>query len=275
MSGFLKWYRYLNILSVDIATGAVIAALFFAKILGVQILPYGLIALALTVWIIYTADHLRDAKSIKTTASTERHRFHQRNFNVLAVILLMAVCADLIIILYTRKPVLRWGIYLGVIVGIYLLVQRYLKFLKETLIALLYTLGVLLPSVSVTDQELTFFHFLLFIQFALVALMNLLIFSWFDHEGDLKDNQRSFSTDLGKRSITKVIFMIAVVDIMIGGFLLAAGFRPYATAMIMAMCVLHLSILFFSEHLRENDRYRYAADAIFFLPLIFVLWPRS
>lgn len=274
MSTFLKWYRYLNILSVDIAAGAVITSLFFARILGVHILPYGLIALGLTVWIIYTADHLRDAKSIKTVASTERHRFHQRNFFSLTLLLAIALCVDLIIILYTRKPVLEWGIYLGAVVGIYLLVQRYLKFLKESLIAVLYTLGVLLPSLSVTDHELTSCHFLLFIQFALVALINLLIFSWYDHHDDLRDNQRSFSTDLGQRSITKTIFVLAVIDLVIGGFLLQAGFWPAAALTVMTMCVFHLIILFFSERLRANDRYRVAADAIFFLPVIFVLWPQ-
>lgn len=275
MQQILRWYRYVNILSLDIAGGAVISALFFAGILHVQILPYGLMALALTVWIIYTADHLRDAKTIKTTASTERHRFHQRHFNILGVFLAVAAGVDLVIILYTRKPVLEWGIYLGVIVALYLIVQRYLKFLKETFIAVLYTLGVLLPSVSVTNQPLTVSHFLLFTQFALVALMNLLIFSWYDHDDDLRDQQRSFSTSIGKTAVTKVIFVIAAVDFLIGGFLIVSGFWEPAVVIVIIMCLLHLLVLFLSEQLRVHDRYRYAADAVFFLPLVFVLCVRS
>lgn len=274
MQRILRLYRYVNILSLDIAGGAVISALFFARILDVQILPYGLIALALTVWIIYTADHLRDAKAIKTTASTERHRFHQRNFYVLTIFLAVAACLDLVIILYTRKPVFEWGIYLGGIVILYLVVQRYLKFLKETFIAVLYTLGVLLPSISITEQTLTLSHFLFFIQFTTVALINLLIISWYDHDDDLRDQQRSFSTSIGRDAITRVIFGFALVDLMIGGFLIVTGFWTYAVVVVIVMCLLHVAILFFAERVRQHDRYRYAADAIFFLPLAFVLWSR-
>jgi hypothetical protein len=274
MSGFLKWYGYINILSLDIAGGAVVSALFFARILDVRILPYGLIALALTVWIIYTADHLRDARAIKATASTERHRFHQRNFNVLTIFLVVAICVDLVIVLYTRKPVFEWGVYLSGIVVLYLLVQRYLKFLKETLIAVLYTLGVLLPSVSITEQPLTLSHFLLFIQFTVVALINLLIFSWYDHDDDLRDQQQSFATSIGKDALAKVVFGLAVVDLIIGGFLIVEGFWIFGVALVIAMCLLHLTILFFCEHARHHDRYRYAADATFFLPIAFVLWGR-
>ena len=65
MRAGLRFYQYINILSLDIAAGAVISAVFFAQIFNVQIKPYGLLALGLTVWIIYTVDHLRDAKKIK------------------------------------------------------------------------------------------------------------------------------------------------------------------------------------------------------------------
>jgi len=62
----------------------VICASFFARLLDVAILPQGLISLGLTVWIIYTADHLLDAKKFKNKMRlTERHRFHQRHFKVI------------------------------------------------------------------------------------------------------------------------------------------------------------------------------------------------
>ena len=73
----VRLYRILNTLSLDVSIGAVISAMFFAEVLQVKILPYGLATLALTVWIIYTIDHLRDARAIGTKASTARHLFHQ------------------------------------------------------------------------------------------------------------------------------------------------------------------------------------------------------
>jgi hypothetical protein len=70
----------MNILSLDVVAGAVAGALFFGEILQVQLSFSVLTALGLTVWIIYTLDHLRDAKQILNVASTDRHRFHQEHF---------------------------------------------------------------------------------------------------------------------------------------------------------------------------------------------------
>ncbi|HZI26137.1 MAG TPA: hypothetical protein VFD46_13730, partial [Chryseolinea sp.] len=144
MHALHRFYHYINILSVDIAAGAVVSALFFAKIFDVQIKPYGLIALGLTVWIIYTIDHLRDAKNIKHSASTERHRFHQQYFHALIFCLGLAVLVDAVTIFFIRRQVLEWGLILWVAVVVYLMFQQFLRFLKEFFIATLYTSGVLL-----------------------------------------------------------------------------------------------------------------------------------
>ena|SRR5688572_29933788 len=106
-AGF-QFYQYVNILSLDVAAGAVISALFFAQIFNVQIKPYGLLALGLTVWIIYTADHLRDAKKIKHRASTQRHRFHQQYFCSLTVFVGSAILLDAVTIFFIRRQVFEW-----------------------------------------------------------------------------------------------------------------------------------------------------------------------
>jgi len=164
----------------------------------VAIRPVGLLALALTVWVIYTADHLRDAYTIGKSASTLRHRFHQEHFRTLLIAALAGVLVNVVIVFFIRKQVFVWGTVLAIGVGIYLIVQRYLKFLKEICIACLYTCGVLLPSITVTGVKLTTAHCLLIVQFMMVAWLNLLIFSWFDREDDKQDRQPSFVTMLGE-----------------------------------------------------------------------------
>jgi hypothetical protein len=57
-------FHKVNVLSIDVALGSVCAALFFGKYVAVGISPVTLAVLALTVWIIYTVDHLMDAKRI-------------------------------------------------------------------------------------------------------------------------------------------------------------------------------------------------------------------
>ena len=180
MHSIFQFYRYINTLSLDIAAGAVVSAQLFARIFNVQIKTYGLIALGLTVWIIYTLDHLRDAKKIKHSASTERHRFHQQNFKVLVCFLVIAVLVDALTIFFIRRQVLEWGLVLWAVVVFYLTVQQFLRFLKEFFIAGLYTWGVLLLSITVTSIDLGVHHTLLIVQFAIAAWINLVLFSWFD-----------------------------------------------------------------------------------------------
>ena len=94
MNKIISVYRLLNILSIDVAAGAVICALFFARLFEVQIKPYGLISLGLTVWIIYTADHLLDGIKTHHRAATKRHQFHQYHFKVLCVVMIVAIIID-------------------------------------------------------------------------------------------------------------------------------------------------------------------------------------
>src|SRR6187402_2077625 len=119
------FYRTINLLSIDVAAGAVCSSLLFAEILKVHILSYGLASLGLSVWIIYTADDLLDARKIKTPAATERHRFHQRHFNLLLILLAVAILVNGLIILFVRKPVLISGIIVASFVAIYLLLHRH------------------------------------------------------------------------------------------------------------------------------------------------------
>ncbi|SHG93441.1 hypothetical protein SAMN04488109_2533 [Chryseolinea serpens] len=272
MTGFTRVYRYVNLLSLDIVAGAVVSALFFARVLDVTLRPVGLLALALTVWVIYTADHLKDARDIGRSASTSRHRFHQEHFRTLLIAAGLAVLVNMFIVFFLRKQIFVRGTVLAAGVGIYLIVQRYLKFLKEICIAFLYTCGVLLPSYTLTKVELVPAHYLLIVQFAMVAWLNLLIFSWFDREGDEKDKQTSFVTMLGE-PITR-----ASIWCLIGSIFLVTSFSLYYAEMkpavlIVATMGLVLALIFvFRETFARQDYYRLLGDAVFLLPLFYLAW---
>ena len=155
MKTILHIYRLLNYLSLDVACGAVVCATFFARILNVQLRLQGLASLGLTVWIIYTADHLLDAHRLKHEAASQRHRFHQRNFRMLLVIMVVAILVNLLLILFVRQPILNWGIGLLLIIMLYLALQQNLRAFKELVVALLYVAGVLLPAMSLTTVVLS------------------------------------------------------------------------------------------------------------------------
>lgn len=267
MKRALHYYRLLNLLSVDVAVGAVCSALFFAKILRTTILPYGLIALSLTVWIIYTVDHLLDARKIKGPAATARHKFHQEHFNLLARIVVLAIIADAVTIFFIRTQVLEGGVVLGIIVVLYFFVHRYIRFLKEFFIAVVYTGGVLLPSVSVVSVT-SAIPFVVIIQFILTALINLLIFSWFDLEKDRQDGNTSFATVMGERKTRIVIW------ILLSAVFLLIPLSEAATASLLIGLMNLLLFIIFQRHqiFHRGDRFRLVGDAVFFIPILFVLW---
>ncbi len=271
MRGILRLYHFINILSIDIVAGAIISALFFAKIFQVQVRPFGLMALGLTVWVIYTIDHLRDAKKISHQAATKRHRFHQQYFNILFVLLCITILVDSFVIFFIRRQVFEWGFVLLFIVIFYLMAYRSLRFLKEILIASLYTWGVLVLSIPVTTIKLHPTHYLLITQFAIIAWINLVMFAWFDQEYDLRDNQNSFVTVFGKRvsficlnTLFVLNFLLAFIQIFLQG--------PTLPVLILLVMNTVLFLIFlFRGALAKNDVYRLIGDAVFLFPILFLL----
>src|SRR6187551_1052386 len=199
LQNLTRFYRLLNILSIDVALGAVCSGIFFAYILHADITPYSLISLGLSVWIIYTADHLLDAKKMKTSATTNRHRFHQQHFKGLSALIVIATGINVVLLFFIRRPALITGIVLVILVVLYLLIQHSLKFLKEMFVAIVYTAGVLLPAMTNTELVWRDWNWIVIVQFFLIAFLNLIIFSWFDYENDVQDNRVSFVTIFGKK----------------------------------------------------------------------------
>jgi hypothetical protein len=267
----MRIYRLFNLLSLDVVAGAVVCALFFGRVFEVGFRPFGLIALGLTVWIIYTADHLRDARKIMGEASTERHRFHQVHYYPLIIFTTIALCLDVVAILFIRQQVLEWGIALSLVVFAYLLAQGSLKFLKEVFIAILYTCGILLLSVPVSSIKFSTPYYLLIVQFFITALANLLMFSWFDRDVDQQDQRYSFVTKAGEATTRIIVWFLLLL-------LLASTFAQSVmrtllipSLMIGCMGLILLLIFVFRKSLAKEDYYRLLGDGVFLVPVIYLL----
>ncbi len=271
MRKILLVFRMINILSLDVAAGAMICASFFARVFDVIVLPQGLISLGLTVWIIYTADHLLDAKKIKETASTERHRFHQRHFKILAAAMALAALVDVAQIYFMSSVVVFAGLALSIIITIYFLIQQRLGFLKELVGTLLYAGGVLLIPLSLKNWVPTHFILLIF-QFVLTVWINLLLFSWIGQPQDEADKHRSFATTFGKMK-TQIFLWILFIIIGILSLFQLVFFSSTANAVfILTLMNAVLLIIFLNKkYFEEEDRYRSIGDAVFFLPLLYIL----
>lgn len=262
---FLRIIRFINLLSIDVALGAVCCALFFAKVSQVTVDAVTIVVLGLSVWIIYTADHLLDARRIKTRASSLRHRFHQKYYYNLRICIVATGLFTGVLLFFIPRPILSSGFILAGLVGIYLLIHRYLKMLKEVCIALLYTIGVLLPTwqaVPLHNMPWT-----LVIAFGLTALLNLILFSWFDHEADRHDGHLSLVIFIGERNTRLCIYLLFVAVLS----LLFTAALPIASGIIGIMNVTLLLIFLKREYFTRYERYRLWGDAIFLFPVVYLL----
>ncbi len=271
MLGIIKAYRFLNLLSIDIAVGAIAGALYFAWVLHVQVRPHAIASLGVTVWVIYTADHLLDAWKVKGRASTDRHRFHQDHFQILVVLLVVAMVVVFILILYIKRPVFFAGLFIIAIVALYLLFHNKLRFLKEVFVALLYCVGVLLPSVTVTEVPLTASYYALFSSFFLLALINLLLFSLFDRKDDEIDKRQSFVTIVGEPTTRRMINALSIVNTVLLCYLLWQWTIALVVIILIVMSIILGLIMVFKKWFEINSRYRLIGDAIFLIPLLHLL----
>lgn len=271
MSYALKTYRLLNSLSIDVAAGAVICALFLADVLRSSPGVPALIMLGLTVWIIYSADHLLDARRIEKEAVTHRHSFYQRHFKVMVTITAVAVIADGLLALKIRPAVFQAGLILAAPVAIYLIAQRFFISIKELLGATLYTAGVGLPAyIFMGGRPLTVNQGIFIIAFFLVAWSNLLLFSYFDYESDMENAQTSFATRWGLRVTHHVIVAALMTGFGVCAYLMIAD-RFLPSLVLLVMNAVLLILMRYPQYFSESDRFRLLGDSIFLIPLVAVL----
>jgi hypothetical protein len=268
----MRLIHYFNMLSIDVAVGAMVGSAFFAKIFGVHLLPHALISLGLIVWIIYTIDHLVDAHHSEGTPATARHRFHRHNARWLQVAVILATIIVGMEAFFVRKPVLVAGLGVAVLVVGYLLVQASLRFFKEVVGAMLYTAGVVAAPFSLLSRPLTRIEIGLIALLMLTAYINLLLFSLFDFETDKQDKHNSFATAFGK-NVTSILLVAAFVLAFILCSVLISSYPTYSTAVsaLGAMNAFLLVTFLYRGYFAVNDRYRRLGDAVFLFPLVILI----
>lgn len=265
-----KYYRLINLLSIDVALGAVSCSVWLAQTFQVSVPFQSYLLLGITVWIIYTADHLLDAKRLKQSASTKRHSFHQQNFLVLFAFMCLAAAVNGVLLVYTPAVIFNGFILIGVIL-LYLLFNHWVGFWKELLIAILYTGGVLLPVVSFKEMEIPVESLFFIICLFITVLINVLLFSWFDYPFDSAVKNPSVTVSLGRKKVKAILVILFLVQGLIFLFsVLTVDTRILLSVMNGALLLIFLFPDFFEPH----EKYRIAGDAVFLFPGIALLLQR-
>jgi len=264
-------YRLFSVLSLDVVAGAVASSVFFANVLGVSIGYTVLITLALTVWLIYAGDHLRDAKNLHRPASTVRHLFFQRHYGILTIIFLVISFADAWLLAYVPASVFQIGSTLFVPVVAYLIFQQHLGYLKEFVGALIYSGGVLVPAYALSSRNdisssLIFAGALFF----LTAWINLLLFSWFDREHDRSDGHTSAAVRLNRSNFHRLMNILFLLQGVILAGWMFFSWEP-ARQVIFAIMAVPLLLLWITKRGTFSSEYdRWIGDAVFVVPVFYL-----
>lgn len=268
----VKVYRIINVLSFDVAFGAMILSYSLGRAMDVDVPWVASVCLGLSVWSVYTFDHLIDAMRIVHKPSTLRHGYHQRNFRVLFVSLCVFVVLGAVLSMRLPQITFIYGVGLVGIVGIYfVIVYFYHRFyLKEILVAIVYSTGVFLGPVSLSSMKLPVLGWSLYVQLLLIAVMNLTLFSLLEYESDKEDGHNSLALRFGRknteRSIRWIYGVLLVTQIAsLMWFCQSLEDLMFQLSFVVMGLVL-MFILIKRESFRSNSMYRLLGDAIFFLP---------
>lgn len=272
----IRIYHLINALSLDVALGTGVLSLVFGRYMGFRVPVLVLLILVLTVWVIYTADHLLDARSIKGQASSFRHHFHQHYFKTISLFLFLALIG--IVFLLTQIPPITIFYGFPVILGVsaYFVLNKFFKltFQKELLISALYVMGVFIGPYSLSNGVASPEIYFVLLQLGFLAWINLLIFGLFEVEEDRKDGLKSTVIIWGEEKSSNLVKYLLITCFSIG---LLALIHQFGNQSFMKLQIVFLfmtgvlGILFFrKESIAQNGlQYRYFGDGIFFMPVAY------
>nr|WKN37532.1 hypothetical protein K4G66_02260 [Tunicatimonas sp. TK19036] len=263
-----------RILSLDVVLGACISSWFVATIAQTPVDIVAIVALALCVWLIYTADHLRDAYQLDHEAHTPRHRFHQQYFRIVLFAFIFISLVGVLLLFYLPPLVVQWGVELMGFVVVYFFVSQIAPIQKiipkEVMIAFLYASGIFLP-IAVQFPAIPAKLYILFGQYVILALINLIIFSWYEYDSDQLDFAHSLATQHGKLKAKRLIILctaLVLVSVFVSGVLFSTKLFLYAQCIIFLMTMLLIIIATYPKFFRSYERYRWFGDSVFILPIL-------
>lgn len=277
----LKLYQLLNILSIDVVIGSILSGAFVVRVLNVSPNWAWWIVLPMSVWVIYTLDHILDALKLKSNSHSLRHRFHYVYLKPLLFFLVFVTMIIIaIVILFLEKEIIIFGLLTVLISGSYLITVYILKDMKsnflqkEIFVACIYTVGIWGGPISLSNN----FHLselLLMIVFFLTALIDILIFSLYELESDKLDNHNTFPLKYGQKLTIKMILLMSLIvfGICIYQFVvLPFGIQSAGFKIIMLTVFVLMILLSFREWFVQNNYYRIIGELVFWLPGLLLLY---
>lgn len=281
----MKPYRTFQFLSLDIVGGAMASSLFASRMLEARPGWAWWVALGITVWLLYTGDHLLDAWKFRKKGLRDLHRFIFNHRRILMWIMGIAAVTDLMIIfnflgtLLVKYALLLAGLVLLFYAMRHLFRRNRLFFIPgEVFVLLLYMAGTWLGPWVARQGALRTSHALVAILFTLVLLMNLGVISLYDVKLDSRMGVASLARSLGTGPTRKLlllsgltVFLLTLLQFLVNGMDRYTQF----TLILAGMATILLLVLLLPSLFGRNDYYRWAADAVLLMGFLSLLVGRG
>jgi hypothetical protein len=191
-----------------------------------------------------------------------------------------AICLALALI-YLGETGIIFGLAMGALVVVHLLLVKLVGsyssplLIKESGVAFIYCYGIWgLPLLETFDSWMPpTVALLAFLQFFLLALINLLEFSLFEHKIDEADGHTSFVRAIGPGWTRRLLFGLLALMLVATGWSwweFSAQANPLQIIYLLMTAVL-AAMLIFPRWFSQNERYRAWGDGAFLLPFLYPL----
>jgi hypothetical protein len=279
-----RWYSRVRTVSLDVAAAALGGGILAVRVTGSAPRPSFYWLLPAGVWVVYTLDHLIDARQVGPAARTPRHLFHHRNAAPLwtTVIILSVICAVGGWIGLSTFGVIYAAVMCGLVAAHELIVKltgdRASPLLvKELGVAAVFTAGVWgMPWLRHRIDTGRWFGWpvLLMVQYLLLAVANLVEFAIFESKIDTAHGQTSFVRGIGRHRAAWVVVCVLAIQIPLG--IAATAINPtrvvIAAEIIYAVMTAGLWIVLKTPRWSARfERYRSLGDGVFLLPLLMAI----
>jgi hypothetical protein len=277
----MKIYRHFHFLSLDIVLGALASSCFAARLFGMDPGWVWWITLTLTVWLLYTGDHMLDALKHRKKIERELHFYMLKHRKTLVWSMgLVTVINALLIFNLLDHALMKYALMLSGLVLLFYAMRhvfrknRVLKVPGEFFVLLIYMAGTWLGPAVVYEGNFEVGHGMVALLFAGVLLMNLGVISLYDIKLDTRLGLSSLAKELGvKRSRNLILGTgIAIFLISLLQFLVFDVDRYSQYVLVLAgMATILLLVLYYPSRFRKNDYYRLAADAVLYMAFLSLL----
>lgn len=264
----MKYLKYISWLSIDVAFGAMVMLQFIANTMNLNIGWAPTVCLGIAVWIIYLVDHILDIRGAYRVISNRR-KFHRSIIKPLQVWVVMLAAAGTICVFQLNRSVIMGGVSLMVLGLFYFLLVRKGYLVKEPIVAMVYTSGILLVPSTISGHLPSWFWFIGPLLF-LLAFSNLILFSYFDRE---MDNAEGHPSGIAMLTTENLRWLVAGVVLAYAGCLaiLSRSQAPVSLTIYFSMGALILGLMtVFSTWFKKNEAFRFVGDAIFWMPVFII-----